>query len=230
MSLHNIAWEFETADHGLAYTYTISDHHFTSPIVKYMNNEKEVHGLTIFNVEKSIATIRQQKIIVDADVAHLYGVETKRINEAVRNNPDKFPKDYMFTLTKEEVDYLRSKNSSTNLSPKSRTLPKAFTEKGLYMLATILKSENATAVTFAIIETFAKVRELKNELLSFHNETDKHKQNEKIRRFGEILSDVVMPDLEVAETESSLEINFVIGKIKHTVKRVKRAAPPTDNE
>lgn len=195
-----------------------------------MNKEKEPSSLPLINVQQSIVSIRQQQIIVDADVAHLYGVETKRINEAVRNNPDKFPADYMFVLTKEEVEVLRSKKSSTNLSPKSRTLPKAFTEKGLYMLATILKSKDATAVTFAIIETFAKVRELKRELLGLHQETNKRKQSEKMNRFGEILSDVVMPDLEVAETESSLEINFFIGKIKHTVKRVKRAAPSTNEE
>ena len=191
---------------------------------------KEQNILPLINVQQRIVSIREQQIIVDADVAYMYGVETKRINEAVRNNPDKFPADYMFVLTKKEIELLRSKNSSTKLSPKSRTLPKAFTEKGLYMLATILKSKNATAVTFAIIETFAKVRELKRELLSLHEETDKHQQGEKMKRFGEILSDVVMPDLEVAETESSLEINFFIGKIKHTVKRVKRAVTSTNEE
>lgn len=175
------------------------------------------------HVQQHIFSIRQQQIIVDADIADLYGVETKRINEAVRNNLDKFPDDYMFVLTKEETEILRSKNSSTKLSSKTRTLPKAFTEKGLYMLATILKSKNATMVTFAIIETFAKVRKLKQELLSLHQENNKQEQNEKMNRFGKLLSDVVMPDLEVAETESSLEINFFIGKIKHTVKRVKRA-------
>lgn len=112
-----------------------------------MDKEKEPSYFPFINVQQSIVSIRQQQIIVDADVAHLYGVETKRINEAVRNNPDKFPSNYMFVLTKEEVDILRSKNSSTNLSLKSRTLPKAFTEKGLYMLATILKSKHATTST-----------------------------------------------------------------------------------
>ena len=195
-----------------------------------MDKEKNQSSLLLVNVQRSIVSVRGQQIIIDADVAHLYGVETKRINEAVRNNPDKFPSDYMFILTKEEVEALRSKNSSTNLSLKSRTLPKAFTEKGLYMLATILKSKHATTVTFAIIESFAKVRELKRELLSFHQETDKSKQGEKMNRFGEILSDIVMPDLEVAETESTLEINFFIGKIKHTVKRVKRATTSTNED
>lgn len=187
-------------------------------------NQQATATILSQSVQQRIVSVRQQRIIIDADVADLYGVETKRINEAVRNNTDKFPEDYMFVLTQEEAAILRSKNSTAKLSAKSRTLPKAFTEKGLYMLATILKSKNATAVTFAIIETFAKVRELKHELLDLHREGDKQKQNEKMKRFGEMLSDVVMPDLEVSETESSLEINFFIGKIKHTVKRVNRAS------
>lgn len=195
-----------------------------------MDKEKNQSSLLLVNVQRSIVSVRGQQIIIDADVAHLYGVETKRINEAVRNNPDKFPSDYMFILTKEEVEALRSKKSSTNLSSKSRSLPKAFTEKGLYMLATILKSKNAIAVTFAIVETFANVRELKKQLRDLHQETDNYKQNDKINSFGELLSDIVAPDLEVAETESSVEINFFVGKIKHTVKRVKRAMPPTNNE
>lgn len=195
-----------------------------------MDKEKNQSNLLLVNVQRSIVSVRGQQVIIDADVAHLYGVETKRINEAVRNNPDKFPSDYMFILTKEEVEALRSKNSSTKLSSKSRSLPKAFTEKGLYMLATILKSKNAIAVTFAIVETFANVRELKRQLRDLHQGTDNYKQNDKINSFGELLSDIVAPDLEVAETESSVELNFFVGKIKHTVKRVKRAMPPTNNE
>ena len=195
-----------------------------------MDKEKNQSSLLLVNVQRSIVSVRGQQIIIDADVAHLYGVENKPINEALSNKPDKFPSDYMFILTKEEVEALRSKKSSTNLSSKSRSLPKAFTEKGLYMLATILKSKNAIAVTFAIVETFANVRELKRQLRDLHQETDNYKQNDKINSFGELLSDIVAPDLEVAETESSVEINFFVGKIKHTVKRVKRAMPPTNNE
>ena len=90
------------------------------------------------------------------------------------------------------------------------------------MLATILKSKRATKVTFAIIETFAKVRSLKRELVNLHKEKDKQKQNDKMRYFGEVLSDIVMPDLETSETESTLELNFIIGKIKHCVKRVRK--------
>lgn len=166
--------------------------------------------------------IRDTPVITDADVASLYGVETKRINEAVRNNIDKFPSDYMFALTPEEVSDLRSKFSSTKISTKSRVAPKVFTEKGLYMLATILKSKVAINVTFAIIETFTKVRGLKRELLDLHKETDSKKQASKMQHFGQVLSDIVMPDLETSETESTLELNFFIGKIKHTVKRIKK--------
>ena len=82
-------------------------------------------------VQKRITNLRDNQVILDVDIAELYNVETKRINEAVKNNPDKFPEDYMFKLTQEEVRYLRSNNSATNISPKSRTLPNAFTEKGL---------------------------------------------------------------------------------------------------
>ena len=177
------------------------------------------------DVQRMIVHVRNQQVIIDADVAKLYGVETKRINEAVRNNPDKFPADYMFMITADELSDLRSKFSSANISPKSRALPKAFTEKGLYMLATVLKSRRATEATFAIIETFAKVRFLKRELVDLHTEADKQKRGEKMRHFGEVLTDIVMPDLDTVETESSLELNFFIGKLKHSVRRIKRANP-----
>ena len=163
-------------------------------------------SLLYSEVHEKLLEIRQQIVMTDADVADLYGVETKRVNEAVRNNPDKFPPHYMFLLTKEELQDLWSNFSTTKVSSKSRTMPKVFTERGLYMLATILKSQRATEVTFAIIETFAKVRELKRELVDLHKEIDKKKQNNMMRHFGEVLSDIVMPDLETSETESTLEL------------------------
>jgi len=104
-----------------------------------------------------IIELRGQKAILDSDVAKLYGVETKRINEAVKNNPDKFPKGYIFDLEKDEWDALKSK-FSTSIKGGKVKLPTAFTEKGLYMLATILKSALATQTTIAIIETFSKKR------------------------------------------------------------------------
>ena len=128
----------------------------------------------------------------------------------------------MFELTPSELRDLRSKILTTNVSVMNRNSTKVFTERGLYMLATILKGERARDTTFAIIETFARVRELKRELLDLHKETDKSKQASKMQHFGEVLTDMVMPDLQTSETESTLEINFFIGKLKHTVKRVRK--------
>ena len=182
-------------------------------------------AISYSDVQQRIICIRDKAVIIDVDVAVLYGVETKHVNQAVRNNRDKFPADYVFELTSGEVEDLRSKILTTKLSSKSRVAPKAFTEKGLYMLATILKSKRATAATFAIIETFAKVRGLKRELVELHKEGDKRKQADKMRHFGETLADIVMPDLETVETESSLELNFFIGKIKHTVRRIRKVEP-----
>ena len=150
-------------------------------------------------------------------------METREGNQTEKNNPDKFPAHYMFELSKGEVHDLKSKILISKVSDNNRRgTTKVFTERGLYMLATILKGEKARNVTFAIIETFAKVRELKCELLELHKETDKEKQTSKMQHFGEVLTDIVMPDLQTQETESSLEINFLIGKIKHTVKRVRK--------
>ncbi|MBQ1167603.1 MAG: ORF6N domain-containing protein [Bacteroidales bacterium] len=178
--------------------------------------------VSIEDVESKIVRIRGVDVIADADVAELYGVETKRVNEAVRNNADKFPEEYLFLLTDKELQNLRSKFSTTNVSVMSRNTTKVFTERGLYMLATILKSERARAVTFAIIETFYKVRSLKRELLELHEETDKEKQTSMMKHFGNLLTDIVMPDLQTNETETQLELNFVIGKLKHTVKRIRK--------
>ncbi len=109
--------------------------------------------------------------MLDSDIAQLYGVETKRINEAVKNNPDKFPLDLMFELSGDEWESLRSKISTLNeeqdlkskFSTSSwggrRKLPKVFTEQGVYMLATVLKSQKATETTLAIMRTFAKMRQ-----------------------------------------------------------------------
>lgn len=186
--------------------------------------KKEVNLLPALmqEVENKIAVIRGVEVIADADVAALYGVETREVNQAVKNNTDKFPPHYMFELSHSELRDLKSKILISKVSNNNRKLTKVFTERGLYMLATVLKGERARQVTFAIIETFAKVRNLKRELVELHKETDKEVQKSKMKHFGDVLTDIVMPDLQTSETESSLEINFIIGKIKHTVKRVKR--------
>lgn len=114
------------------------------------------------SVREKIFSIRSQQVMLDSDIAELYGVETKRINEAVKNNPDKFPVDFMFELTTEEWSFLRSKTSTLNeldgRGKHRKYLPKAFTEQGVYMLATVLKSKKATEVTISIMRTFTHLR------------------------------------------------------------------------
>ena len=165
--------------------------------------------LLMKEVEGKIAVIRNQEVIADADVASLYGVETREVNQAVKNNLDKFPTRYMFELSTNELHDLKSKILISKVSPNNRKPTKVFTERGLYMLATVLKGERARDITFAIIETFAKVHELKRELLELHKETDKEKQTSKMQHFGEVLTDIVMPDLQTSETESTLEIQLL---------------------
>ena len=97
--------------------------------------------------------------MLDRDLAELNCVETKRINEAVKNNKDKFMDDFYFELNDFEFEFLRSKISTTSFI-KTRTNPKVFTEQGIYMLATILKSKVASQVTINLIKTFANMRKL----------------------------------------------------------------------
>ena len=173
-------------------------------------------------VENAIVAISNSNVIMDYDVAKIYGVGTREINQAVKNNPDKFPEGYVFEVTKAEIDYLRSKNLTANLSPKSRVLPKAFTEKGLYMLATILHSPQATQTTIAIIETYAKVRELSHTVTELSSTKDNFAQKSLMERGGEIISELLEPDMEKTEDETEIELNFAVLKFKHSIKRKKK--------
>lgn len=175
-------------------------------------------------IEAWLIELRGQKVLLDRDVATLYGVETKRVNEAVRNNPGKFPENYIIELNESEIRYLRSKFSTTNLSSKVRAVPKAFTEKGLYMLATVLKSPRATATTLAIIESFAHLRELSRNLNILSTETDEGKQKTLTQRSSELLHELLSVEEkgDTTETESSIELNLYALKMKRTVKKTKK--------
>jgi hypothetical protein len=170
-------------------------------------------------IKRKIINIQGTQVILDSDVAELYQVETKRINEAVKNNPDKFPDGYIIGLTTEEWNNLKSKNSTSSWGGKNK-LPNAFSERGLYMLATILKSPQATETTIAIIETFAKVRELSHTIAELHRH-DKEKQKTMLQKSGEIISDIICSELEATETETTIELNLAVLSVKHTVKRTK---------
>ena len=110
------------------------------------------------NIENMVYEIRGVEVMLDTDLAKLYQVETKRINEAVKNNPKKFPKRFSFVLEDNEKENLWSKFSTANISSMSRANPRVFTEQGVYMLATILKSNVSAEVSIAIMDTFVKMR------------------------------------------------------------------------
>ena len=111
----------------------------------------------ITQVENRIFTIRGEQVILDSDLAKLYGTVTKRFNEQVQRNIGRFPTEFMFQLSMEEFDYLRSQNAATNLS-KRRSLPLVFTEHGVIMAAAILKSEIADRASVKVVEAFVAMR------------------------------------------------------------------------
>jgi hypothetical protein len=172
--------------------------------------------------ENKILTIREQQVILDSDVAVLYGVETKEVNQAIKNNPDKFPEGYIFELQNSEKQKLVKNFDRFNRMKHSSVLPNAFTEKGLYMLATILKSPQATQTTLAIIETFTKLRELARTVTELSETHEQPKQKTLMQKSGEIIADILGDDMQVTDTETSLEINFALMKFKHTVRQKKK--------
>lgn len=118
----------------------------------------EIMEKEMISIDDMIYEARGVQVMLDSDLAELYQVETKRINEAVKNNPDKFPERFSFVLDNFEKKNLWSNFSTANISNMSRVNPRVFTEQGVYMLATILKSKVATKVSIAIMDAFVKMR------------------------------------------------------------------------
>jgi hypothetical protein len=110
---------------------------------------------------------------------------------------------------------------STSIKGGKVKLPAAFPEKGLYMLATILKSPRAVQATLAIIETFSKLRELSRNIKILSNITDKSEQKGLMQKSGELIAELLDEDLKITDTETSIELNFAVLKFKHTIKKKK---------
>ena len=174
----------------------------------------------IVKTENKIIIIRDKQVILDRDVAELYGVETKRINEALKNNPDKFPDGYVITLNIKEKDELVEIFDRFKTLKHSTVEPHAFTEKGLYMLATILKSPLATEVTIAIIETFSKVREVSRAIAKVNDDAEKgimpkEEEQGKIQNLmGEVLADNL--PLKMRKMAFSLNLGFLKVSVETT--------------
>ena len=185
--------------------------------------------IKIEEIKELIVELNGQKIIVDKDIAELYGVETRDINKAVKNNPEKFPNGYMYEVSDQEFEYLRGKFSTAKFA-KTRTNPKVFTEKGLYMLATILKSTKATQATLMIIKTFSKIRELSRNINSIMKTTDEDLQKELANKSNKILEEIIeiTPDVleddegEIVETTTKFEFSLGFAKVSRSIKKIKK--------
>lgn len=182
-------------------------------------------------IENKLIKYNDQLVIVDSDIAQLYGVETREINQAVGNNPDKFPEGYILELTKEEKLEVIKKFDHLSKLKYSPHLPKVFTEKGLYMLATIIKSDVATQATLNIIETFAKVKELSRNINGIMKTTDEALQQELANKSNKILEEIIEiePDIladdedgEIVETTTKFEFNLGFAKVSRSIKKIKK--------
>jgi len=135
-------------------------------------------SVAVETITKRIQAVRGLRILLDADLAALYGVSTKRFNEAVKRNAAKFPSEFMFRLTEEEFAFLRSQNATSNTGRGGRRhLPHGFTEYGALMAATILNSPRAIEVSVYVVRAFMQLRELlasSKELAHRLNDLEKH--------------------------------------------------------
>jgi len=183
-----------------------------------------MHIVKFEYIEEKLLNIQGKNVLLDSDVAAVYGVETKRINEAVKNNPEKFPEGYILDISDESWESLRSKFSTlkgTGRGEHRKYKPKGFTERGLYMLATILKGELAMQTTLAIVDTFYKIRHLSRSIKELSNVQNKVEQKALMQKSGELIAEILDDDLAVTDSETSIELNFAVLKFKHTVKKKK---------
>lgn len=149
-------------------------------------------------------------------------MDTRDINKAVKNNPEKFPEGYIFVLDSSEKSEVVENFHHLQKLKFSPQYPKAFTEKGLYMLATILKSPKAVETTIAIVEAYARLREMARVISEVSQyEDDKSRQQSLLQRGGQLAGELLSDVLPVHSTETSVELNLAMLKFRHTVKREK---------
>ncbi len=156
-----------------------------------MSDNKQLSVITDEAVINKIYFIRNEKVMLDSDLAELYGVETKRLNEQVKRNIDRFPEDFMFQLTETEFENLKSQIATSSWGGR-RTFPYAFTEHGVLMLSSVLNSDLAIKVNIQIMRAYTKIRNMlathKDLLLKFEQfETKLADHNDKIMLIFEYL-------------------------------------------
>jgi phage regulator Rha-like protein len=177
-------------------------------------------------VKSRMIEVRGSLVLLDRDVAELYGVQTREINQAVRNNPDKFPEGYVSELTREESAALRSKyltlENGVGRGRYSKHGHKVFSEKGLYMLATILKGKRAVQATLSIVETYARLRSMVRDMEALQTlEDGSQEQAVQLANTGHKLAALIGENLSTESTKTTIELNLAVLKITHEVTRTK---------
>ena len=162
----------------------------------------------IENITNKIYLIRYRKVMLDRDLAELYGVETKQLKRAVRRNISRFPKDFMFELTKEEMENLRS-HFGTSSWGGPRYLPMAFTEHGAIMVASVLNSERAVEASISVVRAFVQLREIlsTNKDLAVKLEKLENKLTEHDEQFS-IVFDAIKQLLATDDNKNKQKIGF----------------------
>ena len=196
-----------------------------------MKSQKELPIIDINAVKSRMLIVRGQQVLLDRDVAALYGVQTKEVNQAVRNNPDKFPDGFLFQLDAVEFADWKSKILTSNLTSVEkaaikmgmRRAPYAFTERGLYMLATVLKGQLATKATLAIVNTYAQLRSMVRDMEALQSLKDgSPEQAQKLTQAGHKLAELIGENLSTESTKTTIELNLAVLKITHEVMRTKK--------
>ncbi len=119
-----------------------------------------MNKISKIEIEKCIFIVRKQKVMLDSDLARLYGVETKNLNKAIKRNSDRFPADFMFQLNVAETEFLRFQTGTSKMGRGGRRyLPYVFTEHGALMLANIINSEVAAEASIQVVRSFVQLRE-----------------------------------------------------------------------
>ena len=187
-----------------------------------MKRPNELNAIDIAAVQSRMLTIRNQQVLLDRDVAALYGVETKALNQAVKRNAEKFPAGYILKMTEEECSRSQIVTLNGGRGSNLKYLPYAFTERGLYMLATVLKSARATQATLAIIETYAKVRSMVCDMEALQTEkAGSPEQANMLTRAGHKLASLIGDNLSTVSRKTTIELNLALLKITHEVKQGK---------
>ena len=183
-------------------------------------------ALDIQEVKSKMLLLRGQPVLLDRDVAALYGVETKALNQAVKRNIERFPEGYILTMTPDECSRSQLVTLNGGRGSNIKYMPHVFTERGLYMLATILRGERAVNTSLAIVETYAQVRAMVRDMETLQTLKDgSPEQAAQLSQAGHRLATIIGDNLSTTSTKTTIELNLAVLKITHEVKRTTSNEP-----